>query len=314
MNWNHLYCFYEVARHQSLKKAAISLGNASSTISEQVKKLEDSLDIKLFNRIGRELILTNEGEEVYSYAKEIFEKGKRLIDSVTHNDTAGYSVKVGLENHLETESVYGFLKDYWDGYSDFGVVETRRSKNLSQSLYFLEHSVVDWLVSSTSINDDRFKSVKIFDLEYNFYCSASLIEGVSDEASLLSELPMAKFGTNENDSMNIKNLLLEEGIYLKEELSSDHPEFLIQLCRAGKLILLSPGQRGVGIDGLSKITLQKKLTVPTYVLFKRKDEQLLFIRKLRDLIADRNGAPLGTGNLVAQFLSANWKSPVDRIN
>ncbi|EQC46584.1 LysR family transcriptional regulator [Bacteriovorax sp. Seq25_V] len=314
MNWNHLYCFYEVARRHSLKKAAKSLGNASSTLSEQIKKLEESLDVRLFDRIGRELILTDEGEEVYSYAKDIFEKGKRLIDSVSHNDTAGYSVKVGVENHLETSSVYSFLEEYWSTYADFGVVETRRSKNLSQSLYFLEHSVVDWLISSTSLNDDRFTSVKIFDLEYNFYCSSDLLRDNLDPHSLIGDLPLAKFGTNENDAKNIKNLLLEEGIYIKEELNSDHPEFLIQLCRTGKVVLMAPSLKEEGLEGLSKITLQKKLSFPIYVLFKRRDEQLLFIRKLKELITLKNGNPLGSSHLVTQFLSANWKTHAERLN
>src|SRR5690606_10224693 len=92
INWNHLYCFYEIGRHQSLKLAAMELGLASSTMSEQLKKLEQALSLTLFHRGAKGLHFTLDGEKVYRYAKDIFEAGSRLIDTISANEIGGYPV------------------------------------------------------------------------------------------------------------------------------------------------------------------------------------------------------------------------------
>ena len=57
MELQALKTFVEVAKFGSFTKAAESLGYAQPTISFQIKQLEDSLGIKLFDRINNKISL-----------------------------------------------------------------------------------------------------------------------------------------------------------------------------------------------------------------------------------------------------------------
>ena len=59
--------FYYVAKFRSFSKAAEALLLTQPTISGHIKTLEESLALVLFDRLGREIMLTQAGEVLYSY-------------------------------------------------------------------------------------------------------------------------------------------------------------------------------------------------------------------------------------------------------
>lgn len=82
LNYHHLFYFWTMARQGSLARASAELRLAQSTISGQIRALEDSLGEKLFARRGRRLVLTEMGRVVFRYAEEIFSLGRELRDAV----------------------------------------------------------------------------------------------------------------------------------------------------------------------------------------------------------------------------------------
>jgi LysR family transcriptional activator of nhaA len=81
-NYHHLYYFYMVAREGSIAQAAEQLHLTHPTISKQLRQLEASFGNKLFDRIGRNLVLTDFGQKVFRYAEDIFSVGRELLDAV----------------------------------------------------------------------------------------------------------------------------------------------------------------------------------------------------------------------------------------
>jgi LysR family transcriptional regulator, transcriptional activator of nhaA len=79
LNYHHLLYFWAVARYGTVARASAELRLSQPTISGQVKRLEDVLGQKLFERSGRHLVLTNVGRSVFRYADEIFALGQDLI-------------------------------------------------------------------------------------------------------------------------------------------------------------------------------------------------------------------------------------------
>jgi LysR family transcriptional activator of nhaA len=67
-----------VAKEGSIVKACEKLHLSQPTISNQLKTLEQSLGQKLFQRTGRQLVLTDMGHRVFRYADEIFTIGQDL--------------------------------------------------------------------------------------------------------------------------------------------------------------------------------------------------------------------------------------------
>ena len=71
MEIKNLISFLHVAELNSFTKAAHRLGYSQSTISFQIKQLEDELDCLLFERINHTITLTTKGKELFSYAQRV---------------------------------------------------------------------------------------------------------------------------------------------------------------------------------------------------------------------------------------------------
>lgn len=71
MNLMHLKYAVEVAKTQSISKAAENLYMGQPNLSRAIKELEDSLGITIFSRTTKGISLTPDGEEFLQYAKQI---------------------------------------------------------------------------------------------------------------------------------------------------------------------------------------------------------------------------------------------------
>jgi len=82
LNYHHLFYFWTVARAGSIARASEELRLAPPTISNQLKTLEASLGLKVLERQGRRLVLTDAGRTVLRYADDIFRTGRELQRAV----------------------------------------------------------------------------------------------------------------------------------------------------------------------------------------------------------------------------------------
>ncbi|MCG6900987.1 MAG: transcriptional activator NhaR [Gammaproteobacteria bacterium] len=80
LNLKHLRYFWAVATHGSIASASEVLYLTPQTISGQLRELEQQLNAKLFQKSGRNLVLTDTGRVVFSYADEMFRLGDELQD------------------------------------------------------------------------------------------------------------------------------------------------------------------------------------------------------------------------------------------
>lgn len=82
LNYHHLLYFWLTAREGSLLKASAELRLAPSTVSKQIRLLEEQLGHRLFERRGRRLVPTESGRTAFRYAEEIFGLGRELLDTL----------------------------------------------------------------------------------------------------------------------------------------------------------------------------------------------------------------------------------------
>ena len=100
-NYHHLYYFYVIAKEGSISKATQQLRLAQPTLSSQLKQFENFLNVKLFIRENRNLILTEEGHRVLEYAKMIFDIGRELKDRMVDlNHKGRIRIQIGVLNSL----------------------------------------------------------------------------------------------------------------------------------------------------------------------------------------------------------------------
>ena len=72
MDLHYLFVFHVAATHKSFSKTASELHISQPAVSMQIKKLEEDLALKLFDRIGKQVSLTQNGEVLHRYTKQVF--------------------------------------------------------------------------------------------------------------------------------------------------------------------------------------------------------------------------------------------------
>ncbi len=87
LNYHHLLYFWMVAREGTITRAGQKLHIGQPAISTQLRQLEKSLGLKLFQKSGRNLELTETGRLVFRYADEIFALGREMLDTVQGRPT-----------------------------------------------------------------------------------------------------------------------------------------------------------------------------------------------------------------------------------
>lgn len=86
---NALRCFESAARHQSYSKAAEELFVSQAAVSQQMRQLEESLNIKLFVRRGRRMQLTQAGEKLFQSTHSALNTLIQGLNSVQVEEVAG---------------------------------------------------------------------------------------------------------------------------------------------------------------------------------------------------------------------------------
>lgn len=111
LNYHHLYYFWRIAREGGLAKAAHQLRLSHSTLSAQLRALEDALGAQLFQRKGRVLVLTPLGEQVATYADDIFRLGREVLDIARGEQRSRRPVlRAGIVASLPKAVAFGMLK------------------------------------------------------------------------------------------------------------------------------------------------------------------------------------------------------------
>ncbi|WP_409592387.1 LysR substrate-binding domain-containing protein [Sphingobium sp.] len=81
-----LRAFEAAARHRSFTRAAIELNLTQSAVSHQIRKLEELLNVKLFDRIGNEIQVTEAGSEIYNVARAAIAELRLAMDRATRQN------------------------------------------------------------------------------------------------------------------------------------------------------------------------------------------------------------------------------------
>ena len=87
MEIRHLQSFAAAAERQSFTKAAKSLGLTQPAVSQHVAVLEELLDVSLFEREGRTVVLTVAGRRLHDYARRILDLVDEARREVGQDDT-----------------------------------------------------------------------------------------------------------------------------------------------------------------------------------------------------------------------------------
>ena len=161
MDLHYLEIFYEVAKAKSFTKAAEKLFINQSAVSIQVKKFEDILKVKLFDRSSKKIKLTYIGETLYKMAEDIFEKVKRAekeISRVIEVDRA--RISIGASSIIAEPLLPTLMKDFSSAHEEIEYNITVSNKE--HLLKLLKEGELDVIIiDSEHITDSNLEIISI---------------------------------------------------------------------------------------------------------------------------------------------------------
>jgi len=115
MDWDKLKIFHTVAEASSFTKASTILNLSQSAISRQIQSLESDLKVQLFERHARGLVLTENGEYLFSSAHEVISKLKDVESNlIGHKDNLTGKLTVTTVVSFGTTWLTPRIKEFMD--------------------------------------------------------------------------------------------------------------------------------------------------------------------------------------------------------
>lgn len=122
MEFKHLRAFAAVAELGNVSKAALRLHTSQPALSRQIIDLEKELGLRLFNRVGRRLSLTGEGEEFIGSCRRLLESTSALTSHAQQLRQGDRGVLKVTASPQMIENVFStFLPRYARHYPDVQV-------------------------------------------------------------------------------------------------------------------------------------------------------------------------------------------------
>lgn len=122
INLNQLRAFYLAAREKSITRAAEALHVTQPAVTMQIKAFENQLKVKLFRKIGKELILTDVGKVLYGYAKRMF----KIVDEMeyvlkSYGDLTKGTLTIGTTRSFARHLMPGLLSRFQQSFPNVRV-------------------------------------------------------------------------------------------------------------------------------------------------------------------------------------------------
>jgi len=190
LDLHYLKIFYEVAKEGSFTKAAQNLFINQSAVSIQVKKFEEILGTKLFDRSSKKIKLTYPGKVLFKMSEEIFQKVKRVEKEMTRIVEFNRAKIIIGATHIAGEPIIprlmkGFSKLHPEIEYDI------RIKEKEEVLKMLREGEIDVaLIDQTMITDNN---IEIIDIE-----EVSLVLVSSSEYRDIEEVSQAPLIIRDN--------------------------------------------------------------------------------------------------------------------
>lgn len=159
MELRQLQIFVTAAQTLNFTKAALKLGYTQSNITSQIRQLEDELKVRLFERFGKSLRLTNEGKQFCKHATSILDQCTRAKEELSPQMGV---LHIGAAETLCVNRLPKLLTEYR---SNYPLVEIRVQTESCQQLFTLlrENSIDVALALTDEIHQPDMQVTTLYD-------------------------------------------------------------------------------------------------------------------------------------------------------
>ena len=201
MDWDKLRIFHAVAEAGSFTHAGETLNLSQSAISRQISALEQSINVPLFHRHARGLKLTEQGEDLYLTAHDVFHKVAMTEARLTES-------KEQAEGPLKITTTVGFgsvwltprIKEFMDLYPEIDVTITLDYDDLNLAM-----READVAIRLTPPRQSDLLQRHLMSIHYKVYASPEYLQehGMPKTPEELDNHNLVTFGDEVGDQTDL---------------------------------------------------------------------------------------------------------------
>jgi DNA-binding transcriptional LysR family regulator len=235
MDNHNLKAFITVAELGSFSEAAEQLYLTQSAISKRIALLEQQIGKRLFDRIARQVSLTEAGNELLPRARRILQEYENALQAI--NDLSGEAsgtLRLAISHHLGLHRLPPILKQFAQQYPNVTLdIEFMDSEKAYEQVLHGESEVA--VITLALESHHNINSKKIWDDPLRFICAQDHPLAALKKPALkdLAEYPIILPGLNTYTGRIIQNLFQKEGIPLKAPLSTNYLETISTMVEIG---------------------------------------------------------------------------------
>ena len=165
INLNLYKTFLALAESKSLSEASNKMNMEKTSISKNIKQLEDTLGFKLFYRENKGMKLTPKGQELYEYVEKalsFFEIGEKIINE--KDDLSSSTITIGSLSHLSVFYVMDCIKKIKKDYPKLKI-ELITGSTVNNLIDLLEKHRIDFAIDNIFISREQIEIKDIKQLE-----------------------------------------------------------------------------------------------------------------------------------------------------
>lgn len=148
MELRNLITFIHVAEVGSFTKTAEQLGYSQSTVSFQIKQLEDELGCMLFERINHTITLTERGHELVAYAHQVRALTDDFRESLMKEEECRGHIHIVTPDSVCEEMIYSHYLDFHRKYPYISIKFTTADTQMMFDM--LDHNEADAIITLDS--------------------------------------------------------------------------------------------------------------------------------------------------------------------
>jgi DNA-binding transcriptional LysR family regulator len=231
INLNSLRIFLEVANCKSFLEASNKLFITQPAVSRSISNLEADLNVTLFYRANKGIMLTPEGEVLLNYlneCKNLLESCGRVLESMNNSENG--KIVIGVQSHIARNYLIPKMKDFREKHPNINIVLIDLSTN--DLIESLEKRKIDLVIDSSPIesiyNNLEVEPIKVLDTI--FIKSSDNKNEITKLSDLRKEnvvLPLARGSLRKN----LNKLFNEKGIEVEPILEYGTEELIIDSVR-----------------------------------------------------------------------------------
>ena len=211
-DWNHVKAFLVTAEEGSLSAAAKALGSTQPTLGRQVNSLEQSLNVQLFERVGRGLVLTESGKGLLSHVKNMgFSANQISLYASGHSEKIAGNVCISASEIYATLALPSVLVKLREKYPGIQI-EIVSSNEVSD----IQRREADIAIRSFRPTESELIAKKLKDVVGYFYATPEYIEKLG-KISKPKDLKKAGFISVGNNTKLYIQRMHELGLAISED-------------------------------------------------------------------------------------------------